>query len=1194
MANDISNNLGNPQASEIAVEAVIPFVGNDVRETLQDTLTASDALLAKRYEDRNLFLTQGGLLTYDGTQLTMTEDLKIEVNQKVAGGSPTLIDLGPGPFNVAADGNMIYAVIDRIAGTATVLDNQTTLPAVVAPNYEVFLLAKRRDATDGTSRLYFLDGSAVNAGQTVRLGATGAPETSLTGDDLTDLTFLADFQDGFFNLPGGSETSTLPNSIVVQTSNANPYAGGNLETVASGVATPVSGSDAYFVIDAAGTGSSGNAVNYGNANTFNQYLTNASKSSQPFSSLLTGSLTQGSVIIQASSSGSVSGNIILSVYTDNAGVPGTLIASSAPINASTLSTIATFTTFTFSSGSVTSGTTYHLVADYTGVTFSGGGGILQTGADTGLLLPDAIFTVNNGSTWNQLQTGGSPENLRVQLVVGGSTPFTITNTSVNTTSVDSTNTTFIGQTFTSTGTGTLTDAKLQLSVTLASPSNSGSLVVKIYADSSGQPGSLIATSSALNSASLTTTPTLYTFTFSSGSLTSGSIYHLVLDSSALTGTVSGGAPIPVNTDAGFTKASNYSVVHRLWKLTYDASKTMTGTGINVNLSATPSYTVSLGDIVRIGDEARRISTLNSQTSYTLEAAFTVDPSATPCTVSQCLYTRDINNFAPPGENAISAALPGDIAEVLVAYTDNNISNSAEQSLGVVPNIAWVASSDGSTYTGVQERPENLTDELFSAVLPTSGTNMFIRFFSNATAGSGFANVLNYKAYFHKESGEEEGSLLNQAYANLNSSGTQQNCSLSIFGGKTLVTLTNGFVYSVGLNPGLAQGQLDIYIDGQMIDRFVDSTTTPFASYQEVDAQRFLLDSDYSGLNKSLKVLQRVGVIDSSDQNTTNIAQIQANTHLNLVDNPEGYVMQRIDPVNGTIITNNVYGADRWKFQCSSAGGTIKRVASTSAGTSTALQTNVATSAGFIGQAQFKEASESQALQGQLITFGVSAKSSNSTVSQIRLTILGWEGTADAPNTNLVSSWASSPSYVANYNVYGTTTMTINNGFSYGEVSAIIGENCQNLVFFISTTSSQAPGNLLELTGMQANFGASLLPYHRQSSDAQLARCSRYFEKSYDPDTPISAITAVGAFEVQVFNTWLSPISYRFSKFQPGSPTTLSQATGATGVGFDASSSSDFGISMSTPGCNGVSVRSASTTAQNNHTVTYHWYVDSDL
>jgi hypothetical protein len=774
---DISNNLGNPQASEVAVESVLPFIGNDVRESLQSTLTDADALIAKRYEDRNLFLTQGGLLTYDGSQLTMTEDLKIEINSKIAGGAPTLIDLGPGPFNVNADGDMIYAIINRTAATAVVLDNQTTLPAVVAPNYEVFLIAKRRDATDGTSRLYFLDGSAVNAGQTVRLGATGAPETSLTGDDLTDLTFLADFQDGFFNLPG----------------------------------------------------------------------------------------------------------------------------------------------------------------------------------------------TNN----------------------------------------------------------------------------------------------------------------------------------------------------PVNTNSGFTQPSNYSVVHRLWKLTYDASKTLTGTGINVTLSAAPSYTVSLGDIVRVGSEARRISTLNSQTSYTLESAFSVDPSASPCTVSQVLYTRDINNFAPTGELAISAALPGTISEVLVAYTDNNVLNNAEQSLGVIPNVAFTASSDGTNYSIVQERPQNLTDELFSTILPTSGTNMYIRFFSNATSGSGFCNVLNYKAYFHKEAGEEQGELLNQAYANLNSSGTQQNCTLSVLGGKTLVTLTNGFVYSVGLNPGLAQGQLDVYIDGQIIDRFVDATTTPFASYQEVDAHRILLDSDYSGLNKSLKILQRVGVIDSSDQNTTNIAQIQANANLNLVDNPEGYLMQRIDPVNGTIVTNNVYGADRWKLQCSSAGVTVKRVAANAPGFYTAMQSNVATSAGFFGHAQFKEASESVALQGQLITFGVSAKSSNSTVNQIRITVLGWEGTADAPTTNLVSSWASSPTFATNYTVYGTATMTLNSTFSYGEVTAIVGEGCQNLVFFVHSTASQAPGNLLELTGMQANFGASLLPYRRQSSDEHIARCLRYYEKSYELDTIPGSITENGAAEFRI-------------------------------------------------------------------------------
>ena len=41
---------------------------------------------------------------------------------------------------------MIYAVINRTAGTATVTDDSSTLPTVTSADQEVFLIAKRMDS----------------------------------------------------------------------------------------------------------------------------------------------------------------------------------------------------------------------------------------------------------------------------------------------------------------------------------------------------------------------------------------------------------------------------------------------------------------------------------------------------------------------------------------------------------------------------------------------------------------------------------------------------------------------------------------------------------------------------------------------------------------------------------------------------------------------------------------------------------------------------------------------------------------------------------------------------------------------------------------------------------------------------------------------------------------------------------------
>lgn len=161
--------------------SALPMVGSAANDSLDTILPKIDAELAKLFEDRNVLLTDGGLITFTGTTVQFTEDLKIELNSKIAGGAPTIINLGQATLDVSADGRMIYAVIDRLGGTATVTDDATSLPAVTSANQEVFLIAKRSDSGDGIQRLYFRNGTALDAGQTVRLGASGSGAGNANG-----------------------------------------------------------------------------------------------------------------------------------------------------------------------------------------------------------------------------------------------------------------------------------------------------------------------------------------------------------------------------------------------------------------------------------------------------------------------------------------------------------------------------------------------------------------------------------------------------------------------------------------------------------------------------------------------------------------------------------------------------------------------------------------------------------------------------------------------------------------------------------------------------------------------------------------------------------------------------------------------------------------------------------------------------
>ena len=182
----IPSSQGAPQFSNIAAQDALPLIGSLSRENGQTVLNYIDAELAKLFEDRNILLAEGGTITWSTTtnNLTFSASLKLHINSQIAGGSPTVIDLTSTTRAFSADNRMLYAVINRIAGTATVTADATTLPSVVAANIEVVLLAKRI-----SGQIYFRNGFTLANGQTAVLGRHGSViDTEFVINDSTDPT----------------------------------------------------------------------------------------------------------------------------------------------------------------------------------------------------------------------------------------------------------------------------------------------------------------------------------------------------------------------------------------------------------------------------------------------------------------------------------------------------------------------------------------------------------------------------------------------------------------------------------------------------------------------------------------------------------------------------------------------------------------------------------------------------------------------------------------------------------------------------------------------------------------------------------------------------------------------------------------------------------------------------------------------
>jgi len=192
---------------QVSNKPSLPFIGGGASATVRALFTLIDPQLSKLFEDRNAELANGGLIAFPaaGTSVTFSENLYLHLNSLVAGGSPTIVDLGSATRTLSANGRMVYAVVDRGAGTAVVTDDSSMLPSVVAANQEVFLIAKRVDTSGGIKRVYFRSGFALSQGQTARLGNAGTMYASeFAALDATDTTKRIVFQ-----ASGGATGKTL-------------------------------------------------------------------------------------------------------------------------------------------------------------------------------------------------------------------------------------------------------------------------------------------------------------------------------------------------------------------------------------------------------------------------------------------------------------------------------------------------------------------------------------------------------------------------------------------------------------------------------------------------------------------------------------------------------------------------------------------------------------------------------------------------------------------------------------------------------------------------------------------------------------------------------------------------------------------------------------------------------------------------
>lgn len=154
---------------------------------------------------------------------------------------------------------------------------------------------------------------------------------------------------------------------------------------------------------------------------------------------------------------------------------------------------------------------------------------------------------------------------------------------------------------------------------------------------------------------------------------------------------------------------------------------------------------------------------------------------------------------------------------------------------------------------------------------TTAERLFLVFFPNPdnAAVTTQANLLKYEVSYYAEEVLLNGGVLNSAFGMTDGTGTPNQCSISVVGGKTRVTFDWNYVPN--LNPGTPDGELTVILEGNIIPRW--HTGVVGAYYTEVPGTTNAIDleTDLSGFSYSIHVKRMQGTIDTSDQNAAKLA-----------------------------------------------------------------------------------------------------------------------------------------------------------------------------------------------------------------------------------------------------------------------------------------------------------------------------------
>lgn len=198
---------------------------------------------------------------------------------------------------------------------------------------------------------------------------------------------------------------------------------------------------------------------------------------------------------------------------------------------------------------------------------------------------------------------------------------------------------------------------------------------------------------------------------------------------------------------------------------------------------------------------------------------------------------------------------------------------------------------------------------------------------------------------------------------------------------------------------------------------------------------------------------------------------------------------------GISITDGAYsGPTAWYFLASNTTCSIGQGTGIGNSASSIIITNGSASTRRVGTAQAVEYYDCiNNLRGKQVTFQVACK--RSSTGNVRVAILEWTGTANAPTKDIVNDWTSSTFTTGNffistsYSVLGVSSaVSVGTSATNVNVTATVGSSANNIIVFAWTDDLVAASGTFEVSEAQLVKGAYPAVYEIQPYPIEIVLC----------------------------------------------------------------------------------------------------------